>query len=104
MHFKPRAKQEKKEDGQQARLMSAPPENSLTEATVLLNSILASAETIRTLSNATITGQQPMASASSADKVDSRLASLFPTRQRSSGLVGLPTSLGQSKEGMCATL
>ncbi|XP_059201469.1 uncharacterized protein LOC131981267 isoform X1 [Centropristis striata] len=54
---------------------------NLTEAAALLNNILASAETIRTLSNAT--GQQSQV-ASGADTVESRLVSLFPSRSRSS--------------------
>ncbi|XP_028259851.1 uncharacterized protein LOC114434702 [Parambassis ranga] len=57
----------------------------LTEAAALLNNILASAETIRTLSNATATGQQSH-DASGSDTVDSRLTTLFPSRGRS----GLP--------------
>ncbi|KAG7455575.1 G2 M phase-specific E3 ubiquitin-protein ligase-like [Solea senegalensis] len=54
----------------------------LTEAAALLNNILASAETIRTLSNATTNGQQSHV-ASGADTVDSRLRTLFPSRGRS---------------------
>ena len=44
-----------------AKLMSAQqqPRGSLSEAAALLNNILASAETNRTLSNATTIGQQP---------------------------------------------
>lgn len=60
------------------------PASSLTKAAALLNNILASVETVRTLSNVTTTRQQP--TAPSVDMLDSLLASLFPSRQPSSGL------------------
>ncbi|KAK7171913.1 hypothetical protein R3I93_004269 [Phoxinus phoxinus] len=66
-------------------------QRTLTEAAGLLNTILASAETIRTLSNATTIGQQPTVATPIMDtSIDSHLASLFPSRQRSS--VPLPTA------------
>ncbi|XDV25542.1 hypothetical protein PO909_029448, partial [Leuciscus waleckii] len=71
--------------------MSTQQQRTLTEAAGLLNTILASAETIRTLSNVTTIGQQPTVATPSVDtSIDSHLASLFPTRQRSS--VSLPTA------------
>ncbi|XP_053192741.1 uncharacterized protein LOC128376917 [Scomber japonicus] len=57
----------------------------LTDAAALLNNILASAESIRTLANATTTGattQQPVASG--AHPVKTRLRTLFPSGGRSS--------------------
>ena len=60
------------------------PKTSLTEATDLINSILASAETIRTLANVTTTGLQTTPVAPNTDALDSRLSSLFPSRQVSS--------------------
>ncbi|KAG1927281.1 G2/M phase-specific E3 ubiquitin-protein ligase [Pimephales promelas] len=71
--------------------MSAQQQRTLTEAAGLLSTILASAESIRTLSNATTLGQQPtVATPSVVDTMDSHLASLFPTRQRSG--VPMPTA------------
>ena len=68
-----------------ATLMSAQqqPTDSLSEAAALLNNILASAETIRTLSNATTIEQQRNVGMPCVD-TDSQLASPFPSRQRSS--------------------
>ncbi|XP_062418993.1 uncharacterized protein LOC134131245 [Pungitius pungitius] len=60
------------------------PSSNLAEAAALINNILASAETIRTLSNVSSVRQQPVVSAApGADAVDSHLAALFPSRQRS---------------------
>ncbi|XP_023153201.1 uncharacterized protein LOC118470384 isoform X1 [Amphiprion ocellaris] len=57
----------------------------LTEAAALLSNILATSETIRTLSNATTGGQQSHA-ASGTNTVESQLTTLFPSR----GRIGAP--------------
>ncbi|XP_028458425.1 uncharacterized protein LOC114571330 [Perca flavescens] len=74
------------------------PASSLTEAAALLHTVLASAETIRTLSNATTVGQQPTVatSSSSRDTLDSHIASLFPSGQHST--VTLPTAAPVRRE------
>ncbi|XP_063755391.1 uncharacterized protein LOC134874991 [Eleginops maclovinus] len=61
-------------------MSSQQPARSLTEAAALLNTILASAETIRTLSSATTMVQQPTVPTRGEDTVDGHLASLFPSR------------------------
>ena len=59
------------------------PTDCLSEAAALLNNISASAETIRTLSNATTIEQQRNVGMPCVD-TDSQLASPFPSRQCSS--------------------
>ncbi|KAI4810863.1 hypothetical protein KUCAC02_013791 [Chaenocephalus aceratus] len=58
------------------------PAQSLTDAAALLSSILASAETIRTLSNVATTGPQTTVGAASGNTLDGQLSSLFPCRER----------------------
>ncbi|XP_049922930.1 uncharacterized protein LOC126404025 [Epinephelus moara] len=72
------------------------PASSLTEAAALLHTVLASAETIRTLSNATTVGQQPTIATPSRDTLDSHIASLFPSGQHSS--MTLPTAAPVRRE------
>ncbi|KAF3835798.1 hypothetical protein F7725_017110 [Dissostichus mawsoni] len=56
------------------------PAQSLTDAAALLSNILASAETIRTLSNVATTGPQTTVGAASGNTLDGQLSSLFPSR------------------------
>ena len=75
-------------------LMSAQqPARSLTEAAALLHTVLASAETIRTLSNATTVGQKPTVATPSRDRLGSHI---FPSGQHSN--ITLPTAAPVRRE------